>query len=121
MSFLRPCRSPYCECDIGQCANPGFYNAGILDMATKPITAANAKQVDGEHYKKYGDLQPWDVIVAWKMDYLTGTALKYIARWKDKGGIKDLEKAIHFLEKQIEVAKAAEKSNQFTQAPGTDC
>jgi len=69
------------------------------------MIGANAVQYGGDHYKKYGNLQPWDVIVAWKLDYLTGTALKYIARWEDKGGIEDLKKAIHFLEKKIEVEK----------------
>lgn len=64
---------------------------------------ANDTQVGGDHYKKYGDLQPWDVITAWNLGYLDGTALKYIARWRDKGGIADLQKAIHFLQKKIEV------------------
>lgn len=67
---------------------------------------ANDVQHGGTHYKKYGNLQPWDVIVAWNLDYLAGTALKYIARWEDKGGIEDLRKAIHFLEKKIEVESA---------------
>lgn len=67
---------------------------------------ANDKQIDGNHYKKYGDLQPWDVIVAWNLGYLDGTALKYIARWRDKGGLNDIRKAIHFLEKFIEVEEA---------------
>jgi len=66
---------------------------------------ANDTQVGGDHYKKYGDLQPWDVITAWNLGYLDGTALKYIARWRDKGGIADLEKAIHFLQKKIEVER----------------
>lgn len=74
--------------------------------------SANDKQVAGDHYKQYGNLQPWDVIVAWDMSYLTGTALKYLARWRDKGGIDDLKKAIHFIEKQIEVAEAAPKLEQ---------
>ena len=64
---------------------------------------ANDIQYGGAHYKKYGDLQPWDVITQWNLGYLDGTALKYIARWKDKNGIEDLKKAIHFLEKTIEV------------------
>ncbi len=64
---------------------------------------ANDVQFGGDHYKKYGALQPWDVITAWNLGYLDGTALKYIARWKDKNGIEDLKKAIHFLEKTIEV------------------
>lgn len=69
------------------------------------IITANSKQIGGDHYKQYGNLQPWDVVIAWNMDYLTGTALKYLARWHDKGGIADLEKAIHFIEKKIEVEK----------------
>ena len=68
-----------------------------------PQMKANDKQVQGDHYKQYGDLQPWDVITAWGLGYLDGTALKYIARWRDKGGIDDIRKAIHFLEKFIEV------------------
>lgn len=23
----KPCRSPYCECDIGKCTHPGFHDA----------------------------------------------------------------------------------------------
>ncbi len=63
---------------------------------------ANHKQVAGDHYKKYGDLQPWDVVIKWNLGYLEGTALKYIARWRDKNGIEDIKKAIHFLEKLVE-------------------
>lgn len=65
--------------------------------------SVNEIQHGGTHYKKYGDMQPWDVITAWNLGYLDGTALKYIARWKDKNGIEDLKKAIHFLQKTIEV------------------
>lgn len=72
---------------------------------------ANDIQVGGDHYKKYGDLQPWDVIVAWNLGYLDGTALKYIARWRDKGGINDIKKAIHFLEKFIEVEEGKNNGN----------
>lgn len=64
---------------------------------------ADSYQVGGDHYKKYNELQPWTVVTAWNLGYLDGTALKYIARWRDKGGIEDLRKAIHFLEKLIEV------------------
>ena len=70
---------------------------------------ANNKQHGGTHYKKYGNLQPWDVVVQWELGYLEGTALKYIARWRDKNGIEDIQKAIHFLEKLIEVEKAKQE------------
>lgn len=65
-------------------------------------TAANVKQVGGKHYKQFKH-QPWDVVLDWQLGYLDGTALKYIARWKDKNGIEDVKKAIHFLEKLVEV------------------
>lgn len=75
----------------------------VVAAQFQPQSEANNIQHGGDHYKKYGDLQPWDVVAAWNMDYFTGTALKYLARWKDKGGVQDLEKAIHFLQKKIEL------------------
>ena len=62
----------------------------------------NQKQIGGTHYQKL-DPAPWDVILKWNLGYLEGTALKYIARWRDKGGLDDIRKAIHFLEKLLEV------------------
>lgn len=78
---------------------------------------ANDVQHGGTHYKKYGNLQPWDVITAWNLGYLDGTALKYIARWKDKNGIEDLKKAIHFLEKTIEVYEQSVPATKGTGFP----
>lgn len=64
---------------------------------------ANDTQIGGNHYKQFKGIEPWDVITGWDLGYLDGTALKYIARWKHKNGIEDLKKAIHFLQKAIEV------------------
>lgn len=66
---------------------------------------ANEYQVAGSHYKQFKGHEPWDVITAWDLGYLEGTALKYISRWKHKGGVEDLKKAIHFLQKKIEVVE----------------
>jgi hypothetical protein len=62
---------------------------------------ANDKQVGGEHYKSR--IEPWDAINEWGLSYLDGSAVKYLARWRKKNGIQDIQKAIHFLEKLIEV------------------
>ncbi len=67
---------------------------------------ANDKQHGGNHYKQFKGFEPWDVITEWGLGYLDGTALKYIARWKHKNGVEDLKKAIHFLEKAVEVEEA---------------
>lgn len=63
---------------------------------------ANDKQIAGDHYKRFKGHEPWDVIQAWGLGYLDGTAVKYLSRWRHKGGIEDLKKSIHFLEKLIE-------------------
>jgi hypothetical protein len=70
---------------------------------------ANEIQHGGDHYKRFKGHEPWDVITAWNLGYLDGTALKYIARWRYKNGIEDLKKAIHFLQKTIEVEEANAK------------
>ena len=62
---------------------------------------ANDKQVGGNHYKT--TIEPWDAILDWKLGYLDGSAVKYLSRWRKKGGVDDLRKAVHFIEKLIEV------------------
>ena len=62
---------------------------------------ANNKQVGGDHYKT-AVIEPWDYCLANDLGYLESSAIKYITRWKKKGGIKDIEKAVHYLEKLIE-------------------
>ena len=72
--------------------------------------AANDKQISGNHYRKQ-KIQSWDFIAANKLDFFQGSAITYIARFRDKGGKRDLEKAIHFLEKLIEL-EYPEKESQ---------
>jgi hypothetical protein len=66
----------------------------------RKLLTVNKRQVGGRHYKRLRP-QPWDVIVAWDMRFLDGNVLKYLARWRSKGGKQDLEKAQHYLEKLI--------------------
>ncbi len=63
---------------------------------------ANEQQVGGAHYATKA-IQPWDYIVANNLGYLEGNVVKYVSRWKDKGGVEDLKKARHYLDKLIEV------------------
>lgn len=73
--------------------------------------SANEKgrQVGGEHYGG-GSIQHWDIVHMFELDYFQGQITKYVMRWKKKGGIQDLEKARHFLEKYIELQGAAKTS-----------
>ena len=70
------------------------------DMTTQD---ANAVQVGGDHYKT--EIQPWDFIIANDLGYLEGNIIKYVSRYKKKGGMADLLKAQHYLQKLIETTK----------------
>jgi hypothetical protein len=63
--------------------------------------SAASRQVGGDHYSKLA-IQPFKYIIKNKLGYAEGTAIAYITRWRDKGGLKDLRKAIHTLELLIE-------------------
>lgn len=58
----------------------------------------NLYQVAGNHY--VSEYQHWDLVTrAMKNRYLEGNATKYLARWRKKNGLVDLEKGAHYLEK----------------------
>jgi len=58
---------------------------------------ANDHQVGGQHYKT--NYEHWDLVLATGMGYLEGCATKYVARWRNKDGVADLKKALHYVEK----------------------
>ena len=62
-------------------------------------------QIGGGHYKKF-KIQPAEFCYKNEIPYLEATAIKYLCRWKDKGGIQDLEKAKHFIDLLIEFENA---------------
>lgn len=64
------------------------------------------RQIGGDHYRTKA-VQPWDAMRAWMTPeqfrgFLRGNAIKYLARCDDKGGVEDLKKAAHYLEKLIQ-------------------
>jgi hypothetical protein len=59
-------------------------------------------QVAGSHYKDL-KIQPVEYIHANNIPFIEGSIIKYATRWRDKGGIKDLEKIKHFVDLLIEL------------------
>jgi hypothetical protein len=51
-----------------------------------------------EHYCGDGGIEPIRYILSHRMGYCEGNVVKYITRWKQKGGIEDLEKARKYLD-----------------------
>ena len=62
---------------------------------------ANNRQIGGEHYRSA--MQHWDLVYAADLNYYEGNATKYLARHRKKNGRQDLEKAIHYIDKLIEI------------------
>ena len=76
---------------------------------------ANDRQEGGDHYKKFGALQPWDAIIHFKLGFLIGNAVKYLLRAEHKGQMKmDLLKARHYIDKMLETL---ERPADATKAP----
>jgi hypothetical protein len=64
--------------------------------------SALQQQVGGDHYRARG-IQPIEYIHANNLGFCEGNVVKYVTRWKDKGGEDDLRKAIHYLELLIQL------------------
>lgn len=86
---------------IGQNGN-AFEDYEMTEKERVDAFLARERQVGGKHYTSK-KIQPWDVIEANQMGFFDGNALKYIMRYKDKNGVEDLRKAIHYLERLIEM------------------
>jgi len=71
------------------------------------MTNPDNRQVGGSHYLGKA-IQPWDYIAANRLGYFEGNVVKYVTRWRERGGVADLEKAKHYLEKLIEMVRESE-------------
>jgi hypothetical protein len=60
------------------------------------------EQVGGEHYKNLA-IQPVEFIHTNGIGYIEGCVIKYVTRWRSKGGLDDLLKARHYLDVLIEL------------------
>lgn len=63
-------------------------------------------QVGGNHYKEMA-IQPIEFIMKNNIGFMEGNAIKYISRWRSKGGVEDLKKARHYLDMLIEFEQGA--------------
>tara|TARA_R110000796_G_scaffold19112_10_gene57404 strand:- start:2605 stop:2838 length:234 start_codon:yes stop_codon:yes gene_type:complete len=59
-------------------------------------------QVGGTHYQM-GGIQPIEYIHANNLPFIEASIVKYISRWRNKGGMQDLEKIKHYVDLLIEL------------------
>lgn len=87
--------------------------AGLITSQTGKCYAplgADKEQIGGDHYMNMG-VQPWTAMESWMTreqfaGFLRGNAIKYLARCGTKGGVEDLRKARHYLDKLLETSEA---------------
>ena len=57
-------------------------------------------KINPTYYQK--GIETTDYIVSHSMNYLEGNIIKYVTRYKDKGGLEDLKKAEWYLTRLIQ-------------------
>lgn len=99
----------------GECPTPLLADQFIVDGEPLHTVAETLSALDiqegGDHYKKLGAYQPWEVLRRWLTPeefrgYMKGTAIAYLAREQDKGGMLDIKKAGHTLQGLVELLGA---------------
>ncbi len=80
---------------------------GMTEMAREE---GLKRQVGGAHYRKYA-IQPAEYNARNGLSFLAGNVIKYVTRYKDKGGAEDIRKAMHYLELILEFEYPALLSN----------
>jgi hypothetical protein len=76
-------------------------------------------QVGGDHYKNYA-IQPTEYIIQNDLSFCQGNVVKYVTRYKDKGGIDDLKKARHYLDMLIHQEEEPLRTGNAGIEEGTD-
>ena len=62
------------------------------------------KQIGGSHYKSFA-IEPWTFIQENELNPFQANVIRYTCRYKNKGGIQDLQKIIHYCEMEIDFIK----------------
>lgn len=89
----------------------GNYQQRAADKLIKPkLPTVLGTQIGGDHYTRQ-KIQPIEYIWANGLGFSEGNIVKYVTRWKYKGGIKDLKKAHHHIALLIEEAERAERED----------
>lgn len=81
-----------------------------LKSTDKPLAPKSAfeSQIGGNHYKEMA-IQPLEYIVKNNLNFVEGNVIKYVTRYKVKGGLEDLRKAKHYLDLLIELEEQKNK------------
>ena len=118
MAYCAKCNSihtrVYIACDGLRTAwpmAPHFPEAGTsTPLRVRPFDGTDltalAHQEGGGHYKGM-KIQPVEFIHANGIPFIEGCVIKYVSRWRAKGGVEDLKKARHFIDLLLDLESRA--------------
>ena len=87
-----------------------------LPLGNKVVIFKKEEDSEVHNPKRYNtnNVECWDFIAKYNLDYFVATAIKYVWRHKYKGKKQDLEKALEFLNKRLSLEKIFERPSDFT-------
>jgi hypothetical protein len=88
----------------------GVISEPVKSTETKQSTSALDVQVGGGHYKEF-PIQPIEFTHRNGLNFCQGNVIKYITRYKHKGGIEDLKKVKHYVDLLMELEYGQDESN----------
>ena len=68
-------------------------------------------QEGGNHYKQF-KIQPYEFTRTNDLSFFQGNVIKYVCRYKDKNGIEDLKKIIHYCQLEIDQMRKEKEKNE---------
>ena len=75
------------------------------------------KQVGGNHYNQMM-IQPLEYALANNLGICEHAVVKYVSRWRDKGGVDDIRKAIHYCEILIDIELKSKAQDPVVKSTG---
>lgn len=101
---------PQAKAEFYRNCNNWWDGTGIEQIAEYAIVGQRCAldiQEGGDHYKSMA-IQPVEYMMANEIPFMEGCVIKYVTRWRGKGGVEDLRKARHFLDLLIENEEASD-------------
>lgn len=86
-----------------------------ITKGTNVVVLEKEEESEVHNPQRYNanNVECWDFINKYDLDYFVATAIKYVWRHKYKDGKQDLEKALEFLNKRISLEKIYSRPNNF--------
>ena len=89
-----------------------LYKEKAMNMDNADIDANDAisgdmhNSIRPSHYESSNpdvpSIQMWDYALSQNLGFFEGNIVKYVSRWRNKGGVQDLQKAMTYLQRLIE-------------------